>query len=364
MMQEDRIASEMELRRQTTTLIEEIDFQKESVIAGLREECAQRLQENTQLKMELDLERKAHRETQAVNVQVPATTYGDTDLLTAVLYALWQGTSDANQLIVVLSGAPRLIEILHTKLVALLPKRVPASLLASSATSASLLSPEISLLLPLCGLLVNLSSAPEGRRIMLQTSVGQVLPTVLEWIRTFCAESSGNQQNLSVASTFFSQLQGEHKFSTGGFNRNQTSFNTPPMDDKTNLDKTKAKELLLLIVSNSISDKEAAVAMIECDLYPTLTSLIAHHETLEPLKRYAVRIAKAALEFVPWIGQARIAQQTALAAKQTSSKTTITLGECYKQVGDLITLLSKDPTMKMAGLDLLSALQRIMPMED
>lgn len=355
-VQEDRVRAEVEATRKikaNEVTYHEIVSQRDRELEMIKKKHLQQVKRNEELIQRIELEKVAVQESPA------ADALQNQELLLSTLNSLWQVTSDTKQVIQVLQGAPQLLFHMHKTLKDTLQKHFNGSVhrQISNRLQFITMSAQLKLISPILGVLVNMASSVEGRKMIAETAQGDLLTTILRVLE------ASQSENLSDCATNNKGVENPSRQQT--LDRFAIARAASDGDsDELELAINSVKELALCVLSNLCVEKAVGLLLIRGELLRKLTTFV-RREQMEPLRRYAVRIVKSVMDFIPWIEHG-----SASTIKRTSSVDVkgyggeIKLVDCYKDVGDMITVLSKDGELKMIGLDLLSELQRIMPMEE
>ena len=356
----DRVRAEVESQRQLRAMeasFEKVVSERASDLSVLQRTHVATIQENEDLKQQLELERSTNRGLQSrERIEVRNDSAHD-PLLGTLLDAVWQVTSDARQAFSVLHGAPFLLELIGNAL-----GRI--SLAARNSSSSKLQTPlntfDTSTLqhVPgMCGILVNMAATTEGRRAISETSRGELILMLLQLvddIRTIESISNKIQLERKESNTEKFSRQAAR---VGPQGSTAQSERAPEVVSET-------KQLILCVISNLCAEKTIAIKLIKAGMVEKMVGVVKADKS-EPLRRYAVNIVRSTLEFVQYVGaKDQVIPKSSNQAKMGGKTTVLSSDDIYVQIGDLITLLSKDSTMKMIGLELLGELQRVMPMED
>jgi hypothetical protein len=365
-IQEDRIRGEVESVRRAKELeetFERIVAEKEAELSSLRTMHLEQLRESDDLRRQLEEEKMMKsRRTSKEKSDIRVKSNEDPLLLDA-LNALWQITSDSSLIPSTLQGAPNLLPQLFKAIEAVMDGNGSSSLLALSTATLSPPTQDSSLsayglqhLAPICGLLVNVAATSEGRRRIMEMQSGELLIVLLQLLAW-----------LSSCNTVVPQVDHhQSRTSISGFDGNAIFAKTGRKDPPKGLreHKNSATELLLCILSNLCAEREVAVQLMSVGLVESL-ALFVQAEKSDPLRRYAVRMVRSIIEFIPWVPSSTTSQQKHGTFKdRVEQESAVGVGACFKQTGDFITILSKDTNLRMLGLELLSALQAVMPMEE
>lgn len=182
--------------------------------------------------------------------------------------------------------------------------------------------------LPLVGLLVNISANVDGRNQLLQREIPINVLKLLKSVVTF--ESKLNSDN-----------EQDHQYTTNTRNVQLQKYNS-------------LKELILSLLSNIMIDHSGSLNLIQNGFFQLLTQIFKTEKN-KSLKLILIRMTKQAVEVLPWIQKDEFEGKTL----NPSEFTNIQL-----EVGEIVTILTKDKTFKMHGLELLTTLQKTMVEEE
>lgn len=352
-VQGERITAEVEAQRHLSSLersFEKIVEEKETENSELRRAYNEAIQEVEDLKLRLEMQTSTLKGLQA---REPVKNASENAFMLPLLHALWQVTSEPSQASIALQGSPKLLEAICKKMESWkleTPEKRPSLPSMSGSQRKTSDDKEIWSTLPsLCGILVNIASTTDGRKDIIRTSRGALLNQILrlmEWIQK------------DVAPFYQKEKEREESQEMGAFKReNLTIFDLQNMSHDMIEDISNTSELLLCIVSNICADKVPAVKMIEAGVFNIL-KLVILNEKKESLRRYAAGIVKSTMGYVSELNPVEGRSDLKRPANAPNAD------EVYRQIGDIISSLSKDRALKMVGLDLLGELQRVMPRED
>jgi len=337
-VQGERITAEVEAQRHLSTLersFEKIVEEKENELSELRQAYREATHQVDDLKHRLEIQTSTLKGFQGRDAGKNAS---ENNFVLPLLHALWQVTSEPVQASNALQGSPKLLESICKKMESWKLEILEKPVKVLSAPLGPIEKEIWSTLPSICGILVNIASTTDGRRDIIRTSRGGLLTQILrmtEWI----------QQDVSPYYQKEVEREEEGTFQRDFHSSSQHLFDTI----------SSTSELLLCIVSNVCADKIPALKMIEAGLFNILKIVILS-EKKESLRRYASGIVKSTMGY--------ISEFTPTNVNHHLNRDGMTSNSLFLQIGDIISCLSKDRSLKIVGLDLLGELQRIMPMED